>query len=173
MAPLSQEGIKVVFEYQHLEQRVRQLTLKICGSFCRSCHDRCCNKDYCSESLESYWLRMTWGSWGHHISEYDISEGWLSPGGCQLEVGRPPVCYEFLCRKILTEIQEKNYLAGFKGISNLVSFAGRNALGNRHLITLSPEQILKRINFERLRRKIGQAHSILNRCEAALVSFCG
>ncbi len=151
---LSHDCIKTILEYQDLEQKVRRLILKACKPFCGACSDCCCKKDFCSESLHSYWLRMIWNLQGYKASQYDDSKGWLLSDGCRLITGRPPVCYEYLCDKILSEMREGTTVDNLKAVSALPSFAGKNALGNRHLVTLSSEQILTRMNFIKLRRQI-------------------
>ena len=107
---------------------------------------------------------------GHTLTQYDPARGWLLSDGCRLIAGRPPVCYEFLCNKILEELSEGPYLDNLKAISTLPAFAGKNALGNKHLVTLSSEQILKRINFEKLRRQIAKAFDLLKQYESAITA---
>jgi hypothetical protein len=154
---LSWDCIKAILEYQDLEQKVRRLILRACEPFCSACSDCCCNKDYCSESLHSFWLRMAWQLQGYAAAQYDGSEGWLLSDGCRLISGRPPVCYEYLCDRILGEMSEGVYLDNLKAISALPAFAGKNALGNKHLVTLSSEQILERMNFKKLERQLAKS----------------
>jgi hypothetical protein len=168
---LSRDCIKTILEYQDLEQKVRRLILKACKPFCSACSDCCCKKDFCSESLDSYWLRMTWSLQGYTASQYDDSKGWLLSNGCRLDTGRPPVCYEYLCDRILVEIQEDCTLDNLKAISALPAFAGKNALGNKHLVTLSSEQILTRMNFVKLRRQIAKFQSLFQRYKTKMHPF--
>jgi hypothetical protein len=170
-SPLSRDCIKAILEYQDLEQKVRRLILKACKPFCSACSDCCCKKDFCSESLDSYWLRMTWNLQGYTVSQYDDSKGWLLSEGCRLDTGRPPVCYEYLCDRILVEIQEDCTLDNLKAISALPAFAGKNALGNKHLVTLSSEQILTRMNFLKLRRQIAKSLNLFQRYETEMRPF--
>ena len=159
---LSHDFVMAILEYQSLEQKVNQLVVRVCRPFCSSCSNCCCKTDFCSESFDSYWLRMTWKLSDHHRSQYDDSIGWLLSEGCRLNTGRPPVCYEYLCNRIIAEIPGES-LDGVKIVSGLLSFAGRNALGNRHLITLSSEQILTRVNFKKLRKQIAKSLYLLNK----------
>ena len=168
---LSRDCIKTMLEYQDLEQKVRRPILKVCTPFCSACSDCCCKKDFCSESLDSYWLRMTWNLQGYTVSQYDDSKGWLLSEGCRLDTGRPPVCYEYLCNGIRGKIQEDCYLDNLKAISALPAFAGKNALGNKHLVTLSSEQILTRMNFIKLRRQIAKSHNLFQRYETEMRPF--
>ena len=164
------DSIEAILGYQGLEQRVRELILNVCRPFCRTCSDCCCEKDFCSESLDSYWLKMTWEMWGYDRSQYDESHGWLLSDGCRLVTGRPPVCYEYLCTKILSDVPGIP-LDILKEVSMLLSFTGKNALGNRHLITLSSEQILTRMNFNKLRRQIAKSLNLLRRYETEMRPF--
>jgi hypothetical protein len=164
---LSHDFVMAVLEYQSLEQKVNQLVVQVCKPFCSTCSNCCCKIDFCSESFDSYWLRMTWELSGYSRSQYDDSIGWLSSDGCRLTTGRPPVCYEHLCNRIISETPDDR-LDGVKGVSRLLSSAGKNALGNRHLITLSSEQILSRMNFSKLRRQIAQSLHLFQKYEPEL-----
>ena len=168
---LSRDCIKAILEYQDLEQKVRRLTLKACKPFCSVCSNCCCKKDFCFESLESFWLRMTWNLQGYTVSQYDDTKGWLLSDGCLLITGRPPVCYEYLCNRILSEMREGATLDNIKAVSALPSFAGKNALGNKHLVTLSSEQILTRMNFIKLRRQIAKSLNLFQRYETEMRPF--
>lgn len=144
------------------------MLFKVCAPFCSVCSECCCNKDFCSEALDSFWLRLIWAEQGYALSQYDDSKGWLLSDGCRLNAGRPPVCYEYLCNKIMEKISTGAYMDNLKGIASLPALAGKNALGNRHLITLSPEQILKRINFAKLRRQIAKSVNLFKHYECEL-----
>ena len=98
-----------------------------------------------------------WQSYNHNFSQYHDSKGWLSSNGCLLSVGRPPVCYAYLCDNILEKISEKPYLNCLKELSRLVTWAGQKALGNRHLVTLSSKQVLTQLNFKRLKGRISKS----------------
>lgn len=167
---LSYNCIPALLEYQYLEQKVRWLILEVCKPFCSTCADCCCKEDFCSESLDSDWLRMTWKLWGYKRSQYDDSYGWLLSDGCRLITGRPPVCYEFLCNKILSGMPGDTW-DRLKEISMLISYAGKNALGNRHLVTLSSEQISNRMNFKKLRKQIAKSLHLFQQYEAEMPGF--
>ena len=164
-AGLPHDFIMAILEYQSLERKVSQMVISACRPFCSVCSNCCCKTDFCSESLDNYWLRMTCKLGGYDWSQYDDSSGWLLADGCRLTIGRPPVCYEYLCSRIISEIPTDS-LAGIKEVTRLLSSAGRNALGNRHLVTLSSEQILTRMNFGKLRRQIAKSLYLLQEYEA-------
>ncbi len=160
--------IKASCEYHYLESKVKLLLSKACISFCSECIDRCCRQDICSESISSYWLRIIWSLCGHEISQYDDDKGWLSSYGCNLTAGRPPVCYEFFCNRMLEKIPKGTYLSCLKNISKLPSFVGKNALGNSHLVTLSSKEILSLLNFNRLRNRISKCLNLYKEYERQL-----
>ena len=164
-------GISVVTEYLCLEVKVKLLLSKACASFCGECLDVCCRQEICSESMDSNWLRIVWGMCGHEASEYDHHEGWLSSNGCVLVAGRPPFCYAFMCNKIREHVTKRFYLSYLQTVSNLPSFVGDNAIGSRHLITLSSDEIKFRVNFSRLGKRVAKCHEIFALCEKRLSFF--
>ena len=159
--------ISVAREYLHLESKVRLSLSEACVSFCRECLDLCCRKEICYESISSDWLKLIWSLCGHEMHEYDKTKGWLSSHGCNLYAGRPPVCYEFLCNKIAKNIPN-GYFSYLRTISKIPSLVGQNALGNRHLVTLSPEEIKFRLDFNRLRKRIAMCIELFIQCEERL-----
>ena len=167
---LPRDFITTIQEYQSLEQKVSQQVVSVCRPFCSACSNCCCKTDFCSESLDSYWLRMTWRLAGHDRFQYDDSIGWLSSDGCRLTAGRPPVCYEYLCDGMIADIPADR-LSRVKVVTTLLSSTGKNALGSRHLVTLTSEQILTRMNFGKLRRRIAKSRYLLQEYEAALPSL--
>lgn len=143
-------------DYSCLETKVKIFISKACLSYCSRCGTLCCKRSICSESIDSHWLRIVWSLRGHEMGQYDGIMGWLSSYGCNLTAGRPPVCYMFFCNRIVEEIPTATYLCRLKAISELVTFAGKNAVGNRHLVTLSAEDIMTNLDFNRLRNRIAK-----------------
>jgi hypothetical protein len=157
MNDLPEGFISAALDYQFLEQKIRRLISWVCFPFCSECGGFCCKKDICHESLNSFWLKFMWKIYNHNSSRYHDSRGWLSSNGCLLPVGRPLVCYEYICDSILEKISEKSHLKCLKELSRLLTLAGQKALGNSHLVTLSSKQILTQLNFEKLRGRISKA----------------
>jgi len=155
-------------EYLFLESKVNSLVSQACSCFCTECKDRCCRKEYCSESVSSYWLRIIWTLRGNDISNYDEEKGWTSPYGCHLTAGRPPVCYDFLCNRILEENPMGTYVASLIKICKLPGWMGKNALGTRHLVTLSSKEVFSILNFNRLRNRIAKCIELFEQCEKQL-----
>lgn len=141
-------------KYHLLEEKIIRSVAYICAAFCNECVECCCREDICRESINSYWLKLLWQIHGQDVSKYDRSKGWSTSHGCQLPAGRPPVCYEYFCNKILDALKIEPFKEYLKKISLLISLAGKNALGNKHIVTLSDEQILHRVDFKRIINKI-------------------
>ncbi|MCB2193929.1 MAG: hypothetical protein KQI62_20310 [Deltaproteobacteria bacterium] len=158
-------------QYQLLEHKTRRLISLVCFPSCSTCKTVCCNKAFCEESINSYWLSFI----RHVVScgggQYDEVNGWLSPHGCQLPAGRPPVCYEFICNKILTAVSSKPFWDCFKSLTMLLTYAGEKALGNEHLITLSRRQIHTKIKLAKLEKRIVKAIDLYHEYEKTLFLF--
>jgi hypothetical protein len=91
---------KIIDKYAAFEAEVRSCMSKISGDQCCVCKAVCCQPEFCEESLSSPFLKCVRR---HFVPDavYDAANGWLTPAGCALPVGRPPVCYQFFCRAIL------------------------------------------------------------------------
>lgn len=151
--------IQTACEYRQFEMQVSRFLSTFCRSFCKGCGD-CCKADICVEAVESAWLRMIREQEGGKIPRFSRSTGWLSSKGCRLKAGRPPLCHEFFCERISDHFREKNILDAILVISKLPSVVGQNALGKRHLVALEEDEILHKLDFNRLRKKIAVAGKI-------------
>lgn len=147
---ISEDCSHAIIQYYFIEKKIQKSISSICAVFCNKCDTLCCREDICRESIDSYWLNLVWQTHDHDISNYDKRKGWLTSNGCQLFAGRPPVCYEYFCNKIRNALKNGPYKQYLKEISSLINVAGKNALGNKHLVTLSKEQILYKVDFKRL-----------------------
>lgn len=49
----------------------------------------------------------------------------------------------------------------FKKIANLITFSGKNALGKRHLVTLTTDEILNQLNYKKLSHRIAKSLEML------------
>jgi hypothetical protein len=154
----------IVQSYGQLEIELQQTMREVCAPFCDHCGTCCCRLDFCLESLESPFLarvRARFASSAH----FDADVGWLTPAGCGLAAGRPPVCYEFLCRAIVEAQPSHQHLEVLNALTMLLTHAGRNALGRRHLVAL---ENLDRFNNRRLLNQLMQARSVLGELNGAL-----
>ncbi len=82
--------IEIEQQLQHIGQVTEQ-------PHCATCTTVCCQEHICRESVESPFLRFILGN---RAEDYDQENGWFAPGkGCQLEYGRPMLCYVYFCLK--------------------------------------------------------------------------
>ncbi len=153
MSQLSDLCLQTAHDYRQLEMQVSLCLPPFCHAFCNGCGD-CCKADICVEAVESAWLRIVRKQGGNKIPRFNWSTGWLSSKGCRLKAGRPPLCYEFFCERISDHFRKEAILDPILAISKLPSTAGQKALGKRHLVTLEDEEILNKLDFNRLRKKI-------------------
>jgi hypothetical protein len=93
-------------------------------------------------------------------AEWDSGKGWLTCSGCSLGAGRPPVCYEFICTAITNTQQSADCRQALNSLAMLMTKAGRNACGKRHLVELDQ---LERLNLQRLMVQLSKAEEDLDR----------
>jgi len=115
----------------------------------------------CRESLESPFLLLV-REYGTTTPGWRNKHGWLGPNGCRLKVGRPPVCYEFLCRALLTGQPNQGTRNRLISLARLISQAGRRALGGDHLVEIMTPERLARVKPQRLSARFDQAESEIN-----------
>jgi len=90
----------ILREYAAFEFEVEAFSSELWFQWCSNCREVCCKAVYCRETLESPFLFLL--SKNHSPDAYySPQKAWLNEAGCKLSVGRPPVCYEFLCGAIL------------------------------------------------------------------------
>jgi hypothetical protein len=154
----------IVESYGQLEIELQQRMREACALFCDRCDDRCCRVDFCYESLESPFLAHVRARFAPS-AHFDAVVGWLTPAGCGLAAGRPPVCYEFLCRAIMEAQPTRQHLSALENLAMLLARAGRNAFGHRHLVAL---ENLNRFNSRRLWKQLMQARSVLEELQGSL-----
>ncbi|MCC7299484.1 MAG: hypothetical protein IT583_00185, partial [Verrucomicrobia bacterium] len=89
--------IRLLGKYKELERDVQELVSAQCRDVCALCTACCCRADLCEEALESPFLHAAHGRDELESDRY----GFLTETGCSLEIGRPPVCYEFFCDELM------------------------------------------------------------------------
>ena len=130
--------------YISLEKEILKRVSEISKPFCFKCQTTCCEEKICRESVESQFLSSLIK---FQNIQYDQKNGWISSQGCRLDYGRPLVCYEFFCDKILIDknFHTLNIQQAIKEFINI----GNRAYGNTHLICvdnlslISTRKILK------------------------------
>lgn len=158
----------LVEEYGRFEQAVRQATEKWCRPFCLHCRRICCRVDFCEETRQSPFLSRVAALFSPGAT-FDPVRGWLSARGCQLLAGRPPVCYEFLCRDIsMAAAMDSDRLHALMTLSMLPTHVGRRAVGGRHLVAVMRAVDLERIRPERFMARLGEAQAAFHAAVAVL-----
>ncbi|WP_155316421.1 hypothetical protein [Desulfosarcina alkanivorans] len=148
---------RIVDRYGQLEQRVCQQMTRFCRPFCSVCRQVCCQSHFCLETRESTFLGQVVRCFPPQ-SVFDPSRGWLSATGCTLVAGRPPVCYEFLCRSISGAVSATpDHHHALLALSMVMTYVGRRAVGGRHLVEVTHPPDLNRINPDRLGARLHDA----------------
>ena len=130
--------------YLSLEKNIRSLIDNTSGQICVNCKEEICN-----ESIESAFLAILID---RQKLRYDIDNGWISPAGCRLIYGRPLVCHEFFCKKILNS---KKFMASdIKGIIKRFVAIGNRAHGNTHLLCVDRLEIIGSSKIGKMINKI-------------------
>jgi hypothetical protein len=151
------EYIETVATYGRLEGEIRGCMTALCGPVCTRCAMPCCRIDFCRESLESPFLTSVRARFAPD-AQWNPAAGWLTPHGCRLSVGRPPVCYEFLCHNLEAHQPTPLHREALQLLSKLMTHAGACARGRRHLVELND---LSRLNFKRLTVQFDRARATL------------
>ncbi len=144
--------------YLNFERDVRVMMDSVCTRHCPRCDKVCCKQVFCRETTESPFLA--------HILEayppattYNTESGWLTDTGCGLLIGRPPLCYEFLCENILASQKSEFDCYMVKILSALMTHIGKNAYGGRHLVEILTKDDLHRIRSLRFIKKLREAQA--------------
>ena len=153
-----QELEQVLKDYAAFESEVRVFSSELWVRWCSNCREVCCKALYCRETYESPFLLLLLKKNSHQISN-STQKAWLSEAGCTLSVGRPPVCYEFLCANILDAQQTGMHRYAMIVLSKLVSHIGKKALGSRHLIEVMDPADLKKIRYPRFKKRLSEAYN--------------
>lgn len=150
-----------ISSYGRLERRIQRCMASQSGGLCTRCVMPCCRIDFCRESLESPFLEAVRTLFAPGI-RWDPAVGWLTNQGCCLPAGRPPVCYEFLCRSLQVHQPSALHRDALQVLAGLITDTGRRARGRRHLVELND---LGRLNLKRLTDQLKRAQSTLAQLE--------
>lgn len=152
--------LQILDEYAAFETAVRQQISDFCAPHCSVCELVCCRPEFCRENIDSPFLNLL-SSMILRNPAHSADRGWLTSSGCALSNGRPPVCYQFNCDKIMDPLPDdlNRYLA--RVLSNLVPHIGKRALGGRHLVEIMDPAQLKKVKHGRFAKRLGQARDAL------------
>jgi hypothetical protein len=157
---MTAELCQILDAYAALETAVRQQIAGFCAPHCSECERVCCRPQYCRENIQSPFLTILSAKIQQHTA-YTAEHGWLTSTGCALSAGRPPVCYEFNCNKIIDAQPDDNHRYILQVLSNLIPHIGKRALGQRHLVEIMDAAKLKRVKITRFRKRLAEARRAL------------
>jgi hypothetical protein len=160
--------IGILKEYAAFETEVRQQLANICAPHCAVCERVCCRPEYCRETIDSPFLSLLNSAVAPN-SAYTADHGWLTSSGCALSVGRPPVCYQFICKKIFDFLPDDAHCYLLEVLSELIVHTGKRAFGSRHLVEIMDAGTLERVEIERFGKRLTEARNALE----AVRSFAG
>jgi hypothetical protein len=159
---------KILKEYADFETEVRQQMADFCALHCSICERVCCRPEYCRENVDSPFLTLL-SSKVLQITAYSAECGWLAATGCALSTGRPPVCYQFNCKKIFDSLPDDNHRYVLGVLSELVPHVGKRAFGSTHLVEIMDVSQLERVDINRFLKRLTEARRALD----AIRSFAG
>jgi hypothetical protein len=149
----------LIGRYGLFEQRVRQWTEGWCQPSCSVCRHVCCRAHYCIETRQSVFLASVAGRFPPR-SLFSHIHGWLGPTGCTLVAGRPPVCYEFVCRPIVDAVAGDPLRHHALLVASMVmTHVGKRAIGGHHVVEATQAADLKRIKTERFLTRLNEAEA--------------
>ena len=143
-------------KYAVFETEVIEFTSELLDPWCRNCKGECCKTDCCRETLDSAYLSLLIMQYPPR-AKFSAFDGWLTKSGCALSVGRPPVCYEFLCDRVLDARSTLIYRYGMGVLSRLVSHVGQKAVGRSHLVEIMDPSDLSAINSDAFDHRLTEA----------------
>ncbi|MGD2270709.1 MAG: hypothetical protein PVI06_09945 [Desulfobacterales bacterium] len=134
----------IISKYATFESKVQDYSSSYFRPYCSVCTDVCCKPEFCQETLDSPFLALVRAT-HKPAAPYSSDTGWLSETGCILTIGRPPVCYEFLCDEIMTSRSSAMHLYVDNVFSKLISHLGRRIYRGKHLVEIWEHKDLHRV----------------------------
>ena len=156
--PILQQILK---KYAAFETEVVEFTSELLKPWCHNCKGECCKTDCCRETLDSSFLSLLVTQYPPR-AKFSALDGWLTKNGCALGVGRPPVCYEFLCDRVLNARPAILCRYAMDVLSKLVSHVGQRAVGRSHLVEVMDPSDLSAINHDSYGRRLTEARKAFN-----------
>ncbi len=153
--------VRIIERYAALERAVSRHMAVICKPYCAVCREVCCGPEYCCETTVSPFLTNLIAG-ARPATAFSPEQGWLTSAGCALIVGRPPVCYQFSCNKIVEALPDHHHRYHFQVLSELIPHIGKRALGSRHLVEIMDPGRLQKVKLERFEKRQRQAWHALN-----------
>lgn len=148
----------ILKQYAGFEAKIQRYDNNFSRPYCSVCAGTCCHIDICREALESPFLELLRKEY-QALAKYSSENGWLSDTGCTLSVGRPPVCYEFLCSDIIDTQPTAIHQYVFSVLAKLVSHIGKRAYRDRHIVEIINIKELDRVNLSNFEKRLQESMS--------------
>ena len=133
-----------------IEKILQQIISIQTSESCSKCDNVCCNVEICRESIDSAFLRFILGP---EITKYRDDTGWYTPEtGCQLEFGRPLICYEYLCSRLKNKRIDESVQISRKIISIY-----SNVFAKKHILEIDN---VSEIKFHKLKQIIDELKAL-------------
>lgn len=139
----------LIKNYIILEQLINTYIRRITKHYCFNCSKTCCREDICRETIDSVFLQLLIEK---QNLQYDTENGWMSPKGCRLNYGRPLICYEFFCVKIIRSNIFKN--SGVENLIKMFGSVGQRVYGSQHLICIPSIEKLSKKKIKKINGNI-------------------
>ncbi len=146
----------ILEDYAAFEREVIEFTAELFNPWCSTCKEVCCKADYCHENLDSAFLSLIRHRYFPHTA-FSVGQGWFTETGCALTAGRPPVCHEFLCNRILGSHPRPLVRYAVNVLSKLITHIGWRAAGRNHLVEIMDPSDLSAIKSNAIDRRLGEA----------------
>ena len=151
-------SIDELFEpYIQLEKAIMERTSDWIHLHCGLCTACCCRADICEEALQSAFLSKLLIKQGLDETELDNSFGWLTPKGCSLAYGRPPICHAYFCDSLLERLENDPTRRVISLLGLLIYHVGEKALGDLHLTEIEDPAALEKVDFQRISKQLKEA----------------
>lgn len=146
--------------YAGLEARVQVIMSAQCAPHCRVCKKPCCRAHFCRENRDSPFLAAVTARSGDGAS-FDRYQGWMSGCGCRLKIGRPPVCYDFVCDKIFKDQPSALHRYVLDVLSKLMDHCGRRVWRGRHIVEAVSREDLAAVHAVKFMERMEEAERAL------------
>lgn len=157
---------RIISRYAVFEARVQHYIRNYFWPHCSTCADACCKPDFCRETLESIFLTCLHQAYPPPAS-YSQENGWVSETGCILKIGRPPVCYEYLCDEIMAAQPTGTHQYTVNVLCKLISHIGKRAYRGKHLVELLERKEIVLVKFSSFENRLQEAQNAFE----SIVSF--
>lgn len=150
----------IISKYAAFESTVQDYTSAYFRPYCSVCTDVCCKPEFCQETLDSPFLACV-RTTHEPAALYSRDAGWLSTTGCILSIGRPPVCYEFLCDEIMTSQSTAMHRYVVNVLAKLIAHLGRRVYKGKHLVEIWQREDLYRVKLSSFEDRLRESEAAL------------